>query len=610
MSQELRQTSFSGGEFAPALHSRSDLEKYAAGLVKALNAFVSEHGTLKNRPGTLIVGQTGGAGACRLVRFQFSDDQSYVLEVTGELIRIISNGGLFTMGAGLPAWSATTAYSVGQLVTHDAKVWRCKALPATNADLLNDINWGFLGSTWSGGIVESNAPAWVSGTTYARHAHVTVSGSVYTCLQATSGTVSPTVDMANWLLVGSIGSSIATSTWYDPRASYSGISPQRVVWVGTGGWFNIPVYMKNAFSVGPASSADPDLDPAAWTLVGNVGDLVTIVVPWASADLPRLKFAQSGDVISTAHRSYEPSEIRRRSHYVWEYGIAQDRRPATWRQYHSGVTYAAGDIVRAITTATTPLFGFFRSLVAGNIGQTPSTSPTYWEAVSGLDEHLPPSDCMFLSSTRTFMVTGSYMAGMVTVTEQVNQVGDSVHPPKEWAWVITAVYGDGVESVASEPLMPRATYDKGQSRKVALYPDMPATLTWLACPGAVAYRFYRGRSGFFGYVGEADPSKVSEGLGGGLFQDEALAPDWARQPPTGRWPFGLKTWEALQAYVPEDLVVTPGGLVYRCAVGGLSGNSYPTGQSGLVEDGCAALWTKVTAYVVGQRVMSNDCVYE
>ena len=608
MSQELRQTSFSGGVFAPSLHSRSDLEKYGSGLVTALNAYVTEHGNLKNRPGTVYVAQTEGGLPARLLRFMYSDDQSYILELTDLLIRVLANGGPLTFGAGAAAWDSMTRYSVGTLVTYGGDVYRCKATPAPLTPNL-DPNWVFL---YIADIPVADPGAWNVATAYVWNNRVSLAGSVYVASAAVTGGTGPGVD-PTWVLIGTIGCIISPTVTWDADGDYTAGTIVRYgrIWI-------IPMGFaaKALVNVTAAASAAPDVDVAAWQLLGTAGTNVTIPVPWLEADLPRLKSAQSGDVLSTAHRNYEPGEIRRRSHTAWEYGVAQGRRPQTWRAWDQSTTYAAGDIVRSIAADALPFFGFFRAL-AENVGFNPAGNPWPWEPISGLTAHLPPSDVIFLKRDRSYLVHGNYITGYgyyypvtVTISEQIDQVGDASHLPKEWVWVVTAVYGDGIESVASEPLAPRALYDKAQSRKCCLYPDKPVTITWLACPGAVAYRFYRGRSGFYGYVGEAEPSKVTEGLGGGLFQDEALAPDFARQPPTGRWPFGLRNWESLQNYRPDDYVLAANGTVYRCAVGGLSGATSPVGVSGLISDGVDTNWVKNHAYTVGNRVLSNDAVYE
>ena len=81
-----RQTSFAGGEFAPSLYGRTDLQKYGSAVKLARNFFVSPHGTLLNRPGSECIsilppsaGIADGDSLFRIVPFIFSDTDTALL---------------------------------------------------------------------------------------------------------------------------------------------------------------------------------------------------------------------------------------------------------------------------------------------------------------------------------------------------------------------------------------------------------------------------------------------------------------------------------------------------------------------------------------------------
>lgn len=85
-----RQTSFAAGELAPALHGRTDLPQYGAGLRTCKNFFVSRHGAAVSRPGTEFVAlATSGA---RLIPFVFSDEDAYVVEAGWAYFRFFKDG--------------------------------------------------------------------------------------------------------------------------------------------------------------------------------------------------------------------------------------------------------------------------------------------------------------------------------------------------------------------------------------------------------------------------------------------------------------------------------------------------------------------------------------
>lgn len=95
MSTALIQPSFAAGELAPSLYARVDLAKYhiAAALIR--NCFVDYKGGAASRGGTRFIGKTKQAYGTppRLLPFQFSQTQTYVLEFGDQYIRFIQNGG-------------------------------------------------------------------------------------------------------------------------------------------------------------------------------------------------------------------------------------------------------------------------------------------------------------------------------------------------------------------------------------------------------------------------------------------------------------------------------------------------------------------------------------
>jgi len=89
------QPSFNGGIFSPSLHARVDLAKYASGLKQAKNVFVHAHGGVSNRAGLRFLGEAKNSEhKARLIGFQFSTEQSYILEFGDHYIRFYKNGGL------------------------------------------------------------------------------------------------------------------------------------------------------------------------------------------------------------------------------------------------------------------------------------------------------------------------------------------------------------------------------------------------------------------------------------------------------------------------------------------------------------------------------------
>jgi hypothetical protein len=96
-------TNFRAGEISPRLEGRIDLQKYNEAVKELENMIVFPQGGITRRPGTYYAGTTKDGGQVRLINFEFSDTQAYVLEFGNNYIRIYKDGGLVT--------AATTAIS-------------------------------------------------------------------------------------------------------------------------------------------------------------------------------------------------------------------------------------------------------------------------------------------------------------------------------------------------------------------------------------------------------------------------------------------------------------------------------------------------------------------
>lgn len=94
MPTRIAQYGFSGGEIAPSLFGRSDLDKYALSLRRAKNVLITKVGGILNRPGTEFIGEVrDSADITRITPFQFSTTQAYVIEWGDLIIRPIKDDG-------------------------------------------------------------------------------------------------------------------------------------------------------------------------------------------------------------------------------------------------------------------------------------------------------------------------------------------------------------------------------------------------------------------------------------------------------------------------------------------------------------------------------------
>ena len=88
------QTNFSTGELDPLLRSRIDLAQYNNALAKATNVLVQPQGGIRRRPGLKHIAElpNTAANGVRLVPFEFSVDDSYMLCFVNERMYVFKDG--------------------------------------------------------------------------------------------------------------------------------------------------------------------------------------------------------------------------------------------------------------------------------------------------------------------------------------------------------------------------------------------------------------------------------------------------------------------------------------------------------------------------------------
>ena len=92
------QTNFTSGELDPLMRSRVDIESYKNALERAKNVICQPQGGVRRRPGTRFLKELGGSpeNGVRLVPFEFSVDDSYMLVFTTDRMYIFKDKVLIT----------------------------------------------------------------------------------------------------------------------------------------------------------------------------------------------------------------------------------------------------------------------------------------------------------------------------------------------------------------------------------------------------------------------------------------------------------------------------------------------------------------------------------
>lgn len=96
----LIQNAFNAGELSSLLLGRQDLKKYASGLYVCYNSQPFVQGGWTRRPGTAFLHQTKfNNRECKLIPFQYSITQTYMLEFGHQYIRFFTDHGILTQTA-------------------------------------------------------------------------------------------------------------------------------------------------------------------------------------------------------------------------------------------------------------------------------------------------------------------------------------------------------------------------------------------------------------------------------------------------------------------------------------------------------------------------------
>jgi hypothetical protein len=85
-------TNFTSGELDPLLRGRSDLEQYQNGLERAKNVMVQPQGGVRRRDGLRYVGDFTGFTAFKMIPFEFSTTDSYLLVLVAGRIYVYKAG--------------------------------------------------------------------------------------------------------------------------------------------------------------------------------------------------------------------------------------------------------------------------------------------------------------------------------------------------------------------------------------------------------------------------------------------------------------------------------------------------------------------------------------
>jgi hypothetical protein len=156
------QTNFSTGELDPLLRARVDLTAYANALEKATNVVCQPQGGIRRRPGSRYItslantGADSAANGVRLVEFEFSTSDSYMLCFTHNRMYIFKNKVLITNinGTGNPYLSTSSVGLTGATLNNIVWTQSADTLIVVHPDIAPvEIVRGASDSLWTAGAI-------------------------------------------------------------------------------------------------------------------------------------------------------------------------------------------------------------------------------------------------------------------------------------------------------------------------------------------------------------------------------------------------------------------------------------------------------------------------
>ncbi|WP_225182165.1 hypothetical protein [Pectobacterium aroidearum] len=224
----------------------------------------------------------------------------------------------------------------------------------------------------------------------------------------------------------------------------------------------------------------------------NAGDVYELVTPYAEADLFRLKFTQSADVMTICHPSYPPMELQRYDHDNWQIvEVVTKNGPFEDINVDEAKTvYASAETGTVTLTANTALFQAQHVGKLFYLQQRAIDSVGVWEVSKSIaiDDRCRAGDNYYRANTAG--TTGSLRPSH---TEGMEWDGLGPTSGVQWEYLhsgfgiarITAVAADGLSATAT--VISRLPIDAVDSENASYKWAHYAWNTALGYPGTVVY---------------------------------------------------------------------------------------------------------------------------
>ncbi len=196
---EVIQTSFTGGEFGNSLFGRTDIAQYNNACALIVNWIIRPFGSILSTPGTQFINQckTGGSttiAGIRLIPFQFSVADSFIIEMGVGYFRFFNNGGI-VVSPGTTPYEVAHTYAAADISTiqycqnHDVLYLTHNNYPPATLTRLGNTNWVLANQPFTGGPFQptnSNTASTISFSASSGTISITSSTALFTVSGSTN----------------------------------------------------------------------------------------------------------------------------------------------------------------------------------------------------------------------------------------------------------------------------------------------------------------------------------------------------------------------------------------------------------------------------------------
>lgn len=347
---------FNRGLISPLALARTDIDRTALSAETMTNWMPRNLGSMMLRPGSEYIGATLSNSAAKFIPFVFSTDDTALLEITGTVLRVWTSDSLISR-ASVSSTVANTDF------TTDVASW------TDDDDAGGTSGWEAHGG--GGGVMYLTG----DGTNAARrYQEVTVAAGD----QSVEHALEIVVDRGP--VTFRVGSSQGDDDYINETALDEGT--HSLSFTPTGNFFvEFESRLKRKIRVDSCGVA--------------ASGVMQVTAPWAGADIGKIRYDQSGDIVYVACAGYQQYKIERRSSTSWSV-VKYYAEDGPFRTINLGPTTITSSAIsgNVTLTASAPLFksthvgALFRMTSSGQTVQSDiSSENTFTNAirVTGVD---------------------------------------------------------------------------------------------------------------------------------------------------------------------------------------------------------------------------------